>query len=255
LRTLYFNAVFFSGLALWTLLYLPLGILLWLWQTGVGKAPAAVSIRNLVHLYGKICCRLLASQTRISAADRASPLPYPCIITANHQSFFDPYTLGFFPVKNIVFVVRTWPFRIPLYGRIMRLAGYLNAETLECDNFFDRARAVLREGAAFIVFPEGTRSSTGKMGRFHSGAFKLAMDTGTPVIPLCIDGTGEIFPKGSRFGRPAAARLTLLPAVYPKDFARYRETAHLHLQRHVKSLLRKEIDNRFQKDDPDASQK
>ena len=242
MRVLYFNLVFFGGLVLWTLLYLPPAILLWLWRIGPGKAPATVSIRNLVHLYGKICCRLLAGQARISTADRASPLPYPCIIAANHQSFFDPYTLGFFPVQNIVFTVRTWPFRIPLYGRIMRLAGYLNAEESGYGSFSAGARDLLREGAALIVFPEGTRSFTGKMGRFRSGAFKLAVETGTPVVPLCIDGTRKIFPKGSRFGRPAAARLTLLPAVDPKDFAGYGETAHLHLQRHVKSLLQKEID-------------
>jgi 1-acyl-sn-glycerol-3-phosphate acyltransferase len=236
------NCVFFGGLLLWTALFLPLGGLAWIWQVKArGKAPRT-SLRNLVWFYGAVCCKLLGSQTPTTAINKAGELPRPCIIAANHQSFFDPYCIGFFPIHAPVFVARAWPFRIPLYGRIMRRAGYLNSEELDQEAFFRKAEDVLRGGATLVVFPEGTRSATGKMGRFHAGAFKLAVECAIPVVPLCIDGTGAVFPKGSRFGRPASVRLTLLPPVHPSRFADCGENGYRSFRKKIKLAIGNELE-------------
>jgi 1-acyl-sn-glycerol-3-phosphate acyltransferase len=236
------NGIFFGGLLLWTALFLPIGFLAWIWQVKAqGKEPRT-SIRKLVWFYGAICCKLLGSQTPVTVADRAGELPRPCIVAANHQSFFDPYCIGFFPVYAPVFVVRAWPFRIPLYGRIMRRAGYLNIEELDQETFFRKAEGVLRDGATLVVFPEGTRSATGKMGRFHAGAFTLAVKCAVPIVPMCIDGSGRVFPKGSRFGRPAPLRVTLLPPVHPSLFAERGEIGYRYFRKNVKEAIGNELE-------------
>lgn len=237
------NAVFFGGLFLWTLLIFPIALPLWCWLVIVRKFSAAWAVRSLIHFYGAGCCRLLGSQIPLKMENRAGPLTGPCIIAANHQSFFDPYCIGFFPFPNQVFVARSWPFRIPLYGRIMRRAGYLNSEELDQEAFFQKAAAVLREGAALVVFPEGTRSATGGLGRFRSGAFKLAMELDVPIVPMCINGACRVFPKKSRFGRPAPVRVTLLPPVYPAQFRRHGKTSHRHLQKNVKLAIFAELES------------
>ena len=59
--------------------------------------------------------------------------------------------------------------------------------------------------------PEGTRSPTDAMGRFHAGAFALAAETGVPVLPYCLHGTGDMLPRGAFFLRPANIRARVLP--------------------------------------------
>lgn len=237
------NVIFFGGLFIWTALFLPYALCAWAWRVhGAGESSRQV-IRILVHSYGKICCRLLAGQTPVVAENRAGRLPRPCIVVANHQSFFDPYCLGFFPIHAPVFVVRAWPFRIPLYGRIMHRAGYINIEELGKDAFLQQAREVMEEKATLMVFPEGTRSASGVLGRFRAGAFKLAADLNVPVVPLCIDGTGCVFPKGARFGKPAPVKITLLPPVDPAQFHKYGKISHLHLQKCVKLAIQNELES------------
>lgn len=239
------NTIFFGGLVLWTALFLPGSILAWAWLVYGKKTASRTAIRVLVHAYGVVCCKLLHSQTAIETENRACPLPCPCVIVANHQSFFDPYCIGFFPVHAPVFVVRAWPFRIPLYGWIMRRAGYLNIEELDKDTFLQKARDVLAEKATLVVFPEGTRSTSGELGRFRSGAFKIAVDLDIPVVPMCIEGTGDVFPKGTRFGKPAPVKVTLLPPVYPAQGKKYGKLSHLYLQKRVKLAIREELQSMF----------
>jgi 1-acyl-sn-glycerol-3-phosphate acyltransferase len=231
------NLVFFGGLILWTALFLPFAFLAWSWQVSVKGVASRMSIRNLVQCYGVVCCKLLGSQVRVQTDNLAAPLPRPCIIAANHQSFFDPYCIGFFSVFAPTFIVRAWPFRIPLYGRIMRRAGYLNIEELDEETLLLKAGTIMREGATLVVFPEGTRSATGELGRFRSGAFKLAMECDVPIVPMCINGTGRVFPRGTRFGRPTPMAVTLLPPIYPVQFRNYGKLSHLYLRKSVKRAI------------------
>lgn len=242
LRSIRLTAIFYGGLVLWTAAYIPFMAFFWLWLATVRGGSGRKAVRRCVKLYGIVCCALLRSQTPIQTESPAAPMPSPCIVAANHQSFFDAYCLSLFEMDNHVFVVRAWPFKIPFYGPVMRSAGYLNTEALDMDQFLARAKELLDEKVTLVFFPEGTRSATGEMGRFRSGAFKLAMLHAVPVIPLCVNGTGNVFPRGKFLGRPAPVRLTLLPPVYPADFSEYGELAHLRLQRHVKSVIRKELE-------------
>ena len=60
------------------------------------------------------------------------------------------------------------------------------------------------EGISTVIFPEGTRTKTGEMGRFKQGAFKIAMDMGLPVVPLSLNGFFKAMPSGQAFANPRA---------------------------------------------------
>jgi 1-acyl-sn-glycerol-3-phosphate acyltransferase len=75
------------------------------------------------------------------------------------------------------------------------------------------------------------------MGRFHSGAFKLAMATGVPILPVCITGTGSFLPKGKFRVRRHPIGVHMLPLVHPEDFDTNDPLAHLKMGRQVKRMI------------------
>ena len=65
------------------------------------------------------------------------------------------------------------------------------------------------EGLSLVIFPEGTRSADGRVGRFKAGSFLLAVEAQLPVVPLSIDGTRHVMRKGSLMTSPGHARLVV----------------------------------------------
>jgi len=77
----------------------------------------------------------------------------------------------------------------------------------------------LQDGISIVIFPEGTRSLTGVVGKFKTGAFQLAVKTDKPLLPVLIDGTGEILPKkGIIFGSRRVVRIRVLDPIFPGQF-------------------------------------
>jgi 1-acyl-sn-glycerol-3-phosphate acyltransferase len=77
----------------------------------------------------------------------------------------------------------------------------------------------LKDGISVVIFPEGTRSLTGAIGKFKAGAFQLAVKTDKPVLPVLIDGTGDILPKkGFIFGSRRVVRIRVLDPIFPGNF-------------------------------------
>lgn len=140
-------------------------------------------------------------------------LPY--VVVSNHVSLADVVVLGSLPWE-MKWVSKVANFRIPLLGQMMRMAGDVRVKR---DDRQSRARAYgrLREwverGVPVIIFPEGTRSPTGEMLPFRNGAFRLAIETGTPVLPMAIHGTREALRKGSPVFGSSRAEVAILDPV------------------------------------------
>ncbi|GAB1410785.1 hypothetical protein MASR1M90_19390 [Desulfovibrionales bacterium] len=177
----------------------------------------AEALRFAIWVYGKACTKLLAVIVPVTVLGITKDLPSTCIIVPNHQSVFDPYCMGAWTHHNIVFVVNNWPFSIPVYGPCMRRAGYLNKEKMDGETLLASAQKLLKQGVSVLIFPEGMRSRAGRLQRFHSGAFKLAMEADVPIVPLCIQGLGTFLPKGKWLIQPVPVRITALTPVYPKE--------------------------------------
>ena len=85
------------------------------------------------------------------------------------------------------------------------------------------AGEIIRAGTSVWIAPEGTRSRNGKIGKLKRGGFRLAIDTGTPIVPIAIIGTGEILPAGSRLfgkGGPVLVRFGVVIPVEGKEETR-----------------------------------
>jgi SAM-dependent methyltransferase len=97
------------------------------------------------------------------------------------------------PVE-MVMVVKTWVWEAPFIGLLVQDAGYLLAAESNAHEVMARGKQHLEQGVSVMVFPEGSRSPDGKMRRFHVGGFKLALETGSDILPILISNSQACIP-------------------------------------------------------------
>ena len=117
----------------------------------------------------------------------------PHVVICNHQSHLDlACQLIFTP--NIIFLTNDWVWNNPFYGFLIRNADYV-AVSNGIDESLPKLRQLAQEGYSIAVFPEGTRSRSCKIGRFHQGAFYLSEQLDLDILPMYLYGTGKVLPK------------------------------------------------------------
>lgn len=119
----------------------------------------------------------------------------PKVIICNHQSHLDLLCLLIF-TPNVVFLTNDWASSNSLYGLIIRSAEYLPVSS-GLDELMPQLRSLVERGYSIALFPEGTRSVDGRIGRFHKGPFHIAQELGLDVLPMCLYGTGRVLRKHS----------------------------------------------------------
>jgi|WetSurMetagenome_2_1015567.scaffolds.fasta_scaffold152036_1 1-acyl-sn-glycerol-3-phosphate acyltransferase len=125
----------------------------------------------------------------------------PRIYMANHQSYFDIFTLLTGLPVDFKFILKQELMKIPLLGWAMKGAKYISIDREDGRKAIvsmNRAAEKIRNGASVLIFPEGTRSKDGIVDEFKKGGFLLAMKSGCDVVPVAISGSRNIVPKGSR---------------------------------------------------------
>ena len=230
------NTVVIPAVCVWTvvaILFFPFAFFLLKTTTGASSDRA---MRRLIHTYGKGVLGLMRPfvQFKREGFDQAGVKP-PCILVLNHQSVFDVYCLALLPFNDVIMAVRAWPFKLVWYAPFMRLSGYLDVERTEWETVKQAAKSFLQRGAALMFFPEGHRSRDGKLQRFRSGPFQLAVETGVPVVPVCLSGTHRILPPDRWWLKPAPVSLKALEPIDPRGFSG--PVAHRELSQFVRSKM------------------
>ncbi len=152
---------------------------------------------------------------RVRVDGAIPPGRHPFVAVANHQSFLDVFMLARLPWE-MKWVAKESLFRIPWLGWMFRLSGDIPVRRGDHESgqaVLAAARRYLDRGMSVMFFPEGTRSRDGRLQAFKSGAFRLAIEAGVPVLPIAVSGTAEGMPKGSPWVRPARPRARVLPPV------------------------------------------
>ena len=138
------------------------------------------------------------------------PATGPVILASNHLSYLDHYVTGAVLDRQIYFISKAQHFDNAFQKWFFTNLGVIPLKRGEGDQVaFQRSLEVLREGKAFCIYPEGTRSTDGKLHRGRTGVARLALTTGAPVVPVaCID-TEKVLPKGRnlpKLGIPVTVR-------------------------------------------------
>lgn len=127
------------------------------------------------------------------------------IIVSNHASVYDiPTLMTLFPQMRIMFKKELS--YIPFWGWALKYGHHIMVDRkkgTEAMKSLDRAAKAIGEGGQVLLFAEGTRTRDGKLQPFKRGAFALAAKSGVPILPVAINGSFQILPKGSFDIRPA----------------------------------------------------
>lgn len=150
--------------------------------------------------------------------------PRPCVFACNHRSFFDPMIVGMSLTYPVAYFARADLWKIPIIGGTLRIMYGIPVDR-ENPGMSSMKGAVerLRQGISVLVFPEGTRTRTGRLGRLRDGPALFARRAGVAVVPVYVHRTECVWPRGGivplihggkpeiRFGPPLIAPKDLEP--------------------------------------------
>ena len=155
------------------------------------------------------------------------PATGPVIVASNHLSFADSMVIPFVVPRKVSFLAKEDYFTGPgVKGALIR--GWFEGigmvpvdrdDTRAAIASLDIALAILAEGEAFGIYPEGTRSRDGRLYRGRTGVAHLALTAGVPVVPVGLVGTDRVQPVGASFPRLARVRVAFGRPIYPASFA------------------------------------
>jgi 1-acyl-sn-glycerol-3-phosphate acyltransferase len=143
----------------------------------------------------------------------------PVILAANHASYLDVVILLAALPVSFRFVAKRELLHAPLVGRVIRKVGHLTVERGQASRSVadaERVTRALREGQSVLVFPEGTFLRPSRILPFRLGAFKSALETETPIIPIAIRGARKILPAGSWLPAPGPITVAVGGPIVPE---------------------------------------
>lgn len=122
------------------------------------------------------------------------------VFVANHQGAFDIFMIYGFLGVPIKWVMKAGLEKIPFVGAACRAAGFIfvdNSSSKAAARSVREAERALKSGVSIAIFPEGSRTKTGRLGRFKKGAYQMAADQHLPIIPITLNGPFDVLPIGS----------------------------------------------------------
>lgn len=205
---------------------------IWIWMSAAALIVAWLPLLATIRVFdrdpvryttGLWFRRLGAALTKVNPSwrvhitgERISSPRNPYVVVSNHLSLADIPILSNVPWEMKWFA-KSSLFRIPVAGWMMRMAGDIPVDRGNARSgarALVEARGYLQNRYSVMIFPEGTRSADGRIGRFSEGAFHLAISQQVPILPIAIDGSDGCLPKKSwRFGPPRDILVHVFPPV------------------------------------------
>ena len=138
------------------------------------------------------------------------------VVMSNHASHLDAALLIALLPLDFKVVVKKELYGFPFVHNCFDYVGFIKVDRGDPEQARQavaRAVAALRAGSAFLIFPEGTRSPRGELGEFKKGGFVVAIGAGSRIVPVAVQGSAGLMPKGSFLIRPGTVRLAVLDPV------------------------------------------
>jgi 1-acyl-sn-glycerol-3-phosphate acyltransferase len=186
-------------------------LLLFFWPLGIRKP-----LLGLGKWAMSLGPKVLGIHIDVSGRDRIDPKT-PYVFMANHLSFLDGPMLFWLIPQFIRVILKKQVFRIPVVGQGMKYVEFVPVDRKGVrggKKSIEKASRLMREkGYSFLIFPEGTRSRDGRIQPFKRGGFFLALESRAAIVPITIDGTYELMPRGRMFAGRGKVRVVFYPPV------------------------------------------
>ncbi|MDA3840381.1 MAG: lysophospholipid acyltransferase family protein [Patescibacteria group bacterium] len=160
----------------------------------------------------------------------------PVIIASNHESYFDFIIFYAISPRKIQYLAAEKFFTSKFWKPLMVATGQIKVERVEGDktNVHEKAHYVLKNEGMLGIFPEGTRSRTGEIGKAFTGVTRFALETKTPIIPVGIEGAFDILPPHKKMPNLKKCNIKISEPIYH----------HEHFEKeHTEELLTKLTDD------------
>jgi 1-acyl-sn-glycerol-3-phosphate acyltransferase len=167
----------------------------------IGRRRAAY---QPVRLWARLLHLITGVRYRVQGLENV-PTSGPYIVISNHCSHLDGPTAVLALPDPVYFVIKRELARIPLWGYTVLKLGFISVDRSDSEQArteMSRAVETIRSGRRILVFAEGTRSPDGHLQPFKKGGFHLAIDAQVPILPVTINGSHTLFPKGAPAVRP-----------------------------------------------------
>ena len=197
----------------------------------------------------RMLCRVTMKMAGVKLVVRRAPGFDPgraCFFISNHVNLFDPFVLYATIPQFIRGLELESHFRIPVYGWMMKRFGNVpvpdNNRPSDLKRMWRLSRAALDSGVGLLVFPEGQRTLNGRVGAFKAGVFRMALQFGTPIVPVSVVGSFQFNKKTSWLLRPGTITVYLHEAIETKDLRKEDVPA---LRDRVHAIISRPIDERL----------
>lgn len=143
------------------------------------------------------------------------------VVIPNHQSYFDIFLIYGWLGIDIRWIMKKELEKVPGLGFGSKKVGHIfldRSNKRVAVESLHKAKSILVNGTSVVIFPEGTRSNDGSLGKLKRGAFRLASDLQLPLLPVTINGTGRILPSGTADLFPGRATMIIHPPIDIKGF-------------------------------------
>ncbi|MBZ5698870.1 MAG: 1-acyl-sn-glycerol-3-phosphate acyltransferase [Acidobacteriia bacterium] len=169
-----------------------------------------------------------------------------CFFLVNHVNLFDPFVLYATIPQFLRGLEFESHFRIPVYGWMMKRFGNVpvpdNNRPSDLKRMWRLTRAALDSGVSLAVFPEGQRTVNGRLGPFKDGVFRMALQFGTPIVPVSMVGAFEFHKKTSWLLKPGRITVYLHDNIETKDlrkedFSALRDRVHAIMSRPIDDAI------------------
>ena len=142
------------------------------------------------------------------------------VIAPNHQSYWDAFLVyGFIGIK-FKWMMKKELGKIPFVGWACKAAGCIFVDRSSRVNSMEsirKAESKLKDGMSVVIFPEGTRTPDGKMGRFKRGAFLISQELELPILPVTIDGNYDVMSRSAKCVTWHPVHMTVHEPIMPKN--------------------------------------
>lgn len=161
--------------------------------------------------WSRLVCWAALCRIKTSGHENLNP-KQSYVFIANHQGAFDIFLVYGFLNQNIKWVQKQSLRHIPFVGKASEIAGHVfvdNSSPKARARTVDEAKKQIVDGVSVMMFPEGSRTKTGKLGRFHKGAYQIAIDLKLPIVPLTINGSYDVLRAHSLLIHPGKLELII----------------------------------------------
>lgn len=147
--------------------------------------------------------------------EKKETLEKPAVLISNHQSLIDILVMLMLHPKVLI-LTNDWVWNSPIFGKVVRYADYYWTG-YGFESLAEKLEKKIKDGYSVAIFPEGTRSQTGEIQRFHKGAFYIAERLNLDILPIMIHGTRDCTSKGSFLVNSGTFTVKYLPRIPNSD--------------------------------------